>query len=332
MSKIHWGVLGTANIARTQLIPALIRAENSEIIAISSRGSKVHEVAREFNIPRAYEDYDELLSDRDVDAVYIPLPNHLHKEWVVKAAKQGKHVLCEKPAALTSVEAIEMVQICREHNVKFMEGFMYQFHPQHERVKEIITSGEIGEVKLIRASHSYYMENRDTNIRMGKEMGGGSLYDVGCYAIHAIRNISQSEPTVVQAHAEKDPASGIDLSAHGYLHLANGITALFDCSFDMTRRQEYEVIGTKGTINVPFAFRPDFNGQIGLVIVQTAGLTREEKIQGDIFHLEVEHFSNAILNDSRLLNTGESTINNMRVLEASYESIQIGLRVNIGIK
>ncbi|MEH7385954.1 Gfo/Idh/MocA family oxidoreductase [Bacillus sp. JJ1521] len=330
MSKIRFGILGTANIARTQLIPAIFRANNAEIIAISSRGSKAHEMAKEFNIPRAYEDYEELLNDKDVDAVYIPLPNHLHKKWVIKAAKQGKHVLCEKPAALTSEEAIDMVQICRQQNVKFMEGFMYQFHPQHERVKEIIASGEIGEVKLIRASHTYNMENRNTNIRMGKEMGGGSLYDVGCYAIHVIRNISQSEPIKVQAHAEIDPASGIDLSAYGYFNLANGITALFDCSFDMARRQEYEVIGTKGTIKVPFAFRPDFNGDVGIVIVQTGGVIREEKIQGDIFRLEVEHFSNAILIDSHLINTGESTIYNMRVLESCYKSIQMGTVVKVG--
>ncbi|MEH7238157.1 Gfo/Idh/MocA family protein [Bacillus sp. JJ1562] len=331
MSKIRWGVLGTANIARTQLIPAIIRAKNSEIIAISSRGSKAHELAKEFNIPKAYEDYDELLNDKEVDAVYIPLPNHLHKRWVIEAAKQGKHVLCEKPAALTSDEAIEMIQICREQNVKFMEGFMYQFHPQHERVKEIIASEEIGEVKLIRASHTYYMENRDTNIRMGKDMGGGSLYDVGCYAIHAIRNISQSEPIEVQAHAVIDSATGIDLSTYGFFNLANGITAIFDCSFDMTRRQEYEVIGTKGMIKVPYAFRPDFNGHVGQVIVQTAGLTREEKIQGDIFRLEVEHFSNAILYDSDPINTGVSTTHNMRVIESCYESIQTSALVKVGV-
>ena len=330
MRKVRFGILGTANIARTQLIPAIFRANNAEIIAISSRGNKAREVAKEFNIPKAYEDYDELLQDKEVDAVYIPLPNHLHKKWVIEAAKKGKHILCEKPATLTLDEAVEMIRICREQNVKFMEGFMYQFHPQHERVKEIITSGEIGEVKLIKASHTYFMENRDTNIRMGKEMGGGSLFDVGCYAIHAIRNISQSEPIEVQAYAKIDPASGIDLTAYGFFNLANGITALFDCSFDMARRQEYEVIGTKGTIKVPFAFRPDFNGDVGLVIVQTGGVYREEKIQGDIFCLEVEHFSDAILNDSHLLNSGESTINNMRVLEASYKSIQMGAVVNIG--
>ncbi|THE10510.1 Gfo/Idh/MocA family oxidoreductase [Bacillus timonensis] len=329
MSKIRWGVLSTANIGRTQFIPALLRAKNSEIIAIASRGSKAHEVAKEFNIPRAYEDYNALLHDKDVDAVYIPLPNHLHKKWVIEASKQGKHVLCEKPATLTSDEVIEMVQICREQNVKFMEGFMYQFHPQHDRVKEIITSGEIGEVKLIRASHSYYMENRDTNIRMRKEMGGGSLYDVGCYAIHAIRNISHSEPIEVRAHSQIDLVSGIDLSTHGYFDLANGIPAFFDCSFDMVRRQEYEVIGTKGTIRVPFAFRPDFNGHVGLVIVQTTGSTREEKIHGDIFLLEVEHFSNAILNDTHPINSGNSAIYNVRALEACYESIQAGALVKV---
>ena len=329
MSKVRWGIISTANIAQTQLIPAIFRAENAEVVAIASRGKTVHEVAEKLNIPKAYESYDELLNDPDIDAVYIPLPNHLHKEWVSEAALKGKHILCEKPASLTADEAVEMVEVCREQNVKFMEGFMYQLHPQHDRVKEIIASGEIGDVKLIKSSHTYYMENRDTNIRMGKDMGGGSLYDVGSYSIHAIRYILESEPKEVQAFAEIDPNTGVDLTTYGYLKMANGVTAFFDCSFDMTRRQEYEVVGTKGTIKVPFAFRPDFNGGLGSIIVQTNGVSREEKVMGDIYRLEVEHFSEAILNDSQPKVTGKSTIDNMRVLEACYHSIRTGAPVKM---
>lgn len=309
MSKIRWGILSTANIARTQLIPAIFRAENAEVTAIASRGPKVHEVAAGLNIAKAYESYDELLNDQEIDAVYIPLPNHLHKEWVFKAAKKGKHILCEKPIALTAEEAIEMVQICKEQNVKFMEAFMYQLHPQHERVRYIIASGEIGEVKLFKSSHSFYLENRDGDIRMKKEMGGGSLYDVGCYSIHAIRNILQSEPVEVHGFAEFDPATNVDLSAIVFLKLANGIPAVIDCSFDMTDRNEYEVVGTKGSIKVPFAFRPDVaNGGVGHIIVETGRVKRKENIRGDIYKLEVEHFSNAILHDLEPINTGEVSV------------------------
>ncbi|MEK5070958.1 Gfo/Idh/MocA family protein [Sporosarcina sp. FSL K6-1508] len=331
MDKIRWGVLSTANIAQTQVIPAIFRAENAEVVAISSRGSKVHAIASALNIPKAYESYEELLDDPEIDAVYIPLPNHLHKEWVDKAAKQGKHILCEKPAALTAIEATEMVEGCRMQNVKFMEGFMYQLHPQHERVKEIIASGEIGDLKLIKSSHSFNLENRGNDIRMDKDMGGGSLYDVGCYSIQVIRHLSGAEPVEVHAIAEIEPESGIDISTYGYLKLDSGLTAIFDCSFDMTERNEYEIVGTKGTIKVPLAFRPDTNDGIGSILVQGNGTIREEKVYGDIYRLEIEHFSAAILTNTDPAISGQSTINNMRVIDACYQSIQSGKIVEVKV-
>ncbi|RAK20360.1 putative dehydrogenase [Anoxybacillus vitaminiphilus] len=329
MKKVRWGILSTANIARTQFIPAIFRAENAEVTAIASRGSKVHAIAQEFNIPKAYESYEALLNDPEIDAVYIPLPNHLHKEWVIKAARKGKHILCEKPVSLNAEEAVEMDKITLECNVKFMEAFMYQFHPQHDRVREIILSGEIGEVKLFKSSHSFYLENREDDIRMVKEMGGGSLYDVGCYSIHAVRYILNTEPIEVHAIGNIDPISNVDLSAYVHMKLENGVTALMDCSFDMTERNEYEVVGTKGTIKVPYAFRPDRNGGVGIVIVERNGVTREEKIHGDIYRLEVEHFSRAILEDLKVKYSGESSIKNMRVIDACYESIRTGKSIRI---
>lgn len=310
MEKVRWGVLSTATIGRTQIIPAIFRAENAEM------------AARELGILKAYESYEALLDDPDIDAVYIPLPNHLHKEWVIKAAEKGKHVLCEKPAALSAEEAKEMIEACKEHGVKFMEAFMYQLHPQHARVKEIITSGEIGEVKLIKSSHSFYLNDREADIRMDKAMGGGSIYDVGSYCIQVIRHLTESEPVKVQAIAELDETTGIDLTSTVYMKMENGVKAMFDCSFDMINRNEYEVIGTKGKIKVPFAFRPDINGGIGKVIVQTNGVSREEKIYGDIYRMEIEQFSRAILEGAEPIITAESTLRNMEVLDKCYESIQ----------
>lgn len=324
MKNIRWGVLSTANIAQKQLIPAIGRANNAELKAISSRGSQVHAVASKLGVSKAYESYEELLHDPEIDAVYIPLPNHLHKEWVFKASKQGKHILCEKPVALTAGEAEEMVEICRENNVKFMEAFMYQLHPQHKRVKEIIYSGEIGAIKLIKSSHSFYLQSRVDKFRMDKAMGGGSLYDVGCYSIHAIRYLLDSEPVSVQCFAELDPQTGVDMSTFGYLNMDGGVRAMFDCSFDMTGRNEYEIIGTKGTIKVPFAFRPDNNGGVGKVITQVADIIREENVYGDLYRLEVEHFSNVIQTNSDPEITGISTIKNMQVIEACYQSIKTG--------
>lgn len=322
MEKIRWGVLSTANIGRTQVIPAIFRAENAEMSAISSRGDRVYAAARELGIPKAYESYEALLDDPEIDAVYIPLPNNLHKEWVIKAAEKGKHVLCEKPAALSAQEAKEMIEACEANGVKFMEAFMYQLHPQHARVKEIISSGEIGEVKLIKSSHSFYLNNREGDIRMDKTMGGGSIYDVGSYCVQVIRHLTDSEPVKVQAIAELDEATGIDLTSTVYMKMDNGVKAMFDCSFDMINRNEYEVIGTEGKIKVPFAFRPDINGGIGKVIIQNNGMTREEKIYGDIYRMEIEQFSRAILDGGEPVITTESTLKNMAVLDKCYESIQ----------
>jgi D-xylose 1-dehydrogenase (NADP+, D-xylono-1,5-lactone-forming) len=322
LRKVRWGVISTAGIAQTQVIPAILRSDNAEIIGIASRGEQAKKVAEAFSIPHSYDSYEKLLMNPEIEAVYIPLPNHLHKRWVMEAAKYGKHVLVEKPAALTIEETEEMTAFCRVQNVKFMEAFMYQFHPQHQRVKEIISSGEIGETRFMRASFSFYMENRDDNIRMNKEMGGGSIYDVGCYGIHAIRNILGSEPTTVETFAELDPQTGIDVSSIVYMKLENGINCVVDCSFDMAFRHEYEIVGTKGKITVPAAYRPDVADHQGVIHIQSEQENRSETVVGDQYKLQVEHFSAAILEDFEPSYTVENTLQNMRVIEACYESIE----------
>ncbi|WHZ03706.1 Gfo/Idh/MocA family oxidoreductase [Neobacillus sp. YX16] len=324
MEKVRWGILSTAKIAQKSLIPAFERANNAVVTGIASSSGKAEEAAAQFNIAKAYSSYEAMLQDPDIDAVYIPLPNHLHKKWTFEAAKRGKHILCEKPASLTAEETKEMVDFCRESNVKFMEAFMYQFHPQHERVREIIKSGEIGEVKYMRASFSFFLAQPEGNVRMDSEKGGGSLYDVGCYAIHSIRKILGAEPVEVDVHANIHSDYQVDTSAFGYMKMENGVHALFDCSFDMVFRAEYEVIGTEGQIKVPRAFRPDNHGGEGLVIVQIGEETREEKIVADIYREEVEHISQVILENGEPSYSGENAIQNMRVIEACYQSIHTG--------
>ena len=324
MEKVRWGILSTAKIAQKSLIPAFERANNAVVTGIASSSGKAEEAAAQFNITKAYSSYEAMLQDPDIDAVYIPLPNHLHKKWTIEAAKHGKHILCEKPASLTAEETKEMVDFCRESNVKFMEAFMYQFHPQHERVREIIKSGEIGEVKFMRASFSFFLAQPEGNIKMDPIKGGGSLYDVGCYAIHSIRNILGAEPVEVDVHANIDSDYQVDTSAFGYMKMENGVHAHFDCSFDMVFRAEYEVIGTEGQIKVPRAFRPDNHGGEGLVIVHIGEETREEKIVADIYREEVEHISQVILENGEPSYSGENAIQNMRVIEACYQSIHTG--------
>ncbi len=327
MKKVHWGVLSTANIAKKQVIPALMRSTHAEVVAIASESGKANVVAEQFNIRKVYDNYEALLQDPDIDAVYIPLPNHLHKQWTIEAAKHGKHVLCEKPASLTAADTKEMVAACKEHNVLFMEAFMYQFHPQHQRVREIIGSGEIGEVKLMRASFSFYLNELNGNIRTDATMGGGSIYDVGCYGIHAIRNVLMEEPRELHILANLSTEHQVDLSAVGTMKMASGATAIFDCSFDMTYRAEYEIIGTKGSIKVPRAFRPDNDGGEGLVIVQTEEGMREESYVGDIYRLQVEDFSKAIIDQVEPSYSAENTIQNMKVIDACYDSIKTGRKV-----
>jgi D-xylose 1-dehydrogenase (NADP+, D-xylono-1,5-lactone-forming) len=322
MRKVRWGILSTANIGITQVIPALKRSGIVDVAAIASESGRAQQAAADLNIPIAYDSYEELLRDENIDAVYIPLPNHLHKESVIKAAESGKHILCEKPAALTVDDTEQMIQVCRKNNVKFMEAFMYQFHPQHDRVREIIASGEIGKIKHMKASFSFYMTERENNIRMKKHMGGGSLYDVGCYCIHAIRNILQSEPVQIRVSAEIDPITGVDISAYGYMELENGVRATFDSSFDMTFRHEYEVIGESGRIIIPRAFRPDVNNGEGLILISNDRGERKERIQGDSYLLQVDHFSQCILENKEPSYTAENTIKNMKVIEDCYSLIE----------
>lgn len=321
MEKVRWGILSTANIARTEVIPAIKRADNAELVGIASRDEKVYRIAKELDITKAFASYEELLKDDEIDAVYIPLPNHLHKEWVNKAAYYGKHILCEKPVALNVAETIDMVNTCAKNNVKFMEAFMYQFHPQHERVRELISEGAIGEVKLFKSSHSFYLKNREGDIRMNAEMGGGSIYDVGCYSIHAARSILKAEPESIHGFAEIDSSSKVDTSAYIHMVMDNKVPVLIDCSFDMLERNEYEVIGTKGKITVPYAFRPDRNGGVGEIILNAGNKTITEKISGDIYKFEIEHFSQCILQDTAPQNSGVDSINNMKAIQSCYNSL-----------
>lgn len=315
MTNVRFGILSTAEIARNTLIPAMERAHNAEVVAIASESGKAENFAVELGIPKHYESYKELLKDPEIDAVYIPLPNQLHKEWALEAAKYGKHVLCEKPAALTAKDVEEMAVIFKENSVIFMEAFMYQFHPQHNRVKEIITSGEIGDVKLIRSAFSFYLDLQSDNIRLRKDLGGGALYDVGCYCIHASRLITGEEPVEVTATANIHPTLGVDTTSAGTLKFEKGVIANFDCSFEQPFKAQYEVVGTKGYILAKNAFRPDNEGGRGVIVVSAEAGQREEVVQGDQYKLQVEHFAECVLSNQQPMYSVEETLKNLRVIE-----------------
>lgn len=321
-ASVRWGILSTAQIAQDELLPAFMDASNAEVVAIASSNTKVKDIALKFGIPKVYETYEDLLRDPEVDAVYIPLPNALHSQWVKRAAENGKHVLCEKPAALTASEAEEMIEVCKKSDVLFMEAFMYQFHPQHQRVREIIASGEIGEPKIMRVSLSFYLDDRAGNIRVNPAMGGGSMYDLGGYCVHSIRNALGAEPVRIFASGRKDSGGRVDMSVIGIMELDNGMTALFDVSMDRTREDHYEIVGTKGSVKATRAFVPQMVNGEALIVTQTKdGIFQEEKLIGHQYVLQVEHFSQCVLEGRTPTYTPENTIQNMKVMEACLESM-----------
>jgi xylose dehydrogenase (NAD/NADP) len=319
--KIKWGILSTAKIAIEQLIPAIKRSSNGEVYAIASSSGKAKRIAEQFQIPVVYESYEALLADPTIDAVYIPLPNNMHYEWVIKTAKTKKHVLCEKPAALNAGQVEEMLLACHKNGVIFMEAFMYRFHPQHEKVKELIKENAIGNVKAMRAFFSFNMDDREGNIRLNPNLGGGALYDIGSYCINSLRNILGTEPLSIEALGELNE-DGVDTSTAAVLVFPNNVFATFTCSFDAEMKNEYEIIGTKGSIRIPHAYRPDLQNGRGIVQLFNENGYKEFTITADQYLLEVEHFAECILTKQNPAYSGENTYKNMKVIDLLYRKLE----------
>lgn len=322
MRKVRWGVLGAAEIAEEQVIPAIQQSRNGKVIAIASRkpDGKAKKLAENFRILKVHLSYEDLLTDPDIDAVYIPLPNDLHAEWTKKALRYGKHVLCEKPAGLSAEQVKEMVAISREQEITFMEAMMYQFHPQHKRVKEMIEKGKIGEVKQMRASFTFMLEDQKGNFRMKpQDNGGGSIYDIGCYTIHAIRSIL-GEPKNILFVDETLTEDGLtDIAAIGIFEHENGIKSYFDCGMNMSTRNEYEVIGTKGTIRVPNAFIPQKDGKGIIQFISVDGSIATENISENYYVKGIEYFSDHVIAGNDLSSLEDDTINNMKVIDRALD-------------
>jgi D-xylose 1-dehydrogenase (NADP+, D-xylono-1,5-lactone-forming) len=322
--KVRWGVISTANIGRRAVLPAIQHSRNGVLVAVGSRDAdKARAFAAELDIPRSYGSYQAVLDDPEVDAIYIPLPNSLHREWAIRAAEAGKHVLCEKPLGMDAAECAEMEAAARAHGVLLMEAFMYRFHPQTARVRELIAAGSVGEPRLIRASFSFRLTN-PANIRLQPELGGGSLMDVGCYCVNIARTLYQAEPTEVQALAEWG-ASGVDELMAGSMRFPGGRWAQFDCSLTMARRETYQVIGDEGFIDVPIAFLPGVADTL-FHIHQQQGI-RGETIRGvDEYQLMVEHFADCVLGRTMPLYPAIEAAANMRTIAALYQSARSGGR------
>jgi len=333
-TKLRWGILGAARINQ-QLMPAIVSASNSELIAIASRrpnaaAETLAQYAPEQKNVRIYDAPEKLLDDEDIQAVYIPLANGEHAEWVLKAIAKGKHVLCEKPMALklADIEAIE--HAAQQQNVKVMEGFMYRFHPQHALIKTLIESGKIGEVRSVRACFSFMMQPaRLYRLADSIENGGGAMWDIGCYAINAARlPFLGAKPLAVTAMTQYID-NGADISTSGIIDFDDGRFAQFDFSFERARRAEYEIIGTKGGIKCHNVWAKADEIPVVSWWEEGKAVHTDELPVANHFRLEVEHFVECVLNDKAPALALSDAKENCQIILAALESAKTGQRIGL---
>ncbi len=327
IDPVRWGVVGSAAIARNKVIPAMQQAANCDVLAIASRDeTRAVEAAGSLGIARSYGSYDALLGDDDIEVVYISLPNSMHAEWTLKAAAAGKHVLCEKPLAMTEAEAISMVDGCRSAGVVLMEAFMYRLHPMWVTVCELVTSGRIGQLLAVQAFFSY--TNTDpANIRNIAELGGGALMDIGCYPINVARMMFGSEPTDVQSAIRRDPRFGTDVLTSAVLDFA-GRQATFTCSTQLQDEQRVHLVGTEGRIlvEIPFNIPTDrptrvlisTGGDAGAVPPVAPGSEEIEIPAADQYQVQVEQFAAAVRDGTQPPIPAEDAIANMAVIDRVF--------------
>jgi predicted dehydrogenase len=321
---VRWGILSTANIGVRKVIPATQKAERCEVVAIASRdGERAARTAAELGIPRAHEGYDSLLSDPDVDAVYIPLPNSEHAAWTIAAARAGKHVLCEKPLAMTAAEAEEMVRACANEGVLLMEAFMYRLHPSWEAARDLVASGRIGRARAVQSWFSYFNDDPG-NIRNVPELGGGALYDIGCYCINLSRMLFGGEPTGIEASVTRD-ATGTDVLTSAILAFDDD-TAVFTCSTRAEPDQRVHIYGTEGriSIGIPFNIPPDRPAEITVTAGGDPPVSPNSETltfaAADEYTIQAERFANAVLDGRPLPIPPEDAIGNLRVIDAIFRA------------
>jgi predicted dehydrogenase len=324
MEKIRWGILSTAKIGVEKVIPAMQAGKFCDITAIASRDlEKARSAATTLGIPKTYGSYEELLADPNVDAIYNPLPNHLHVPWSINALEAGKHVLCEKPIAMSAAEAQELVDVAKQHpQLKLMEAFMYRHHPQWQRARQIVRDGEIGQLRTVHSLFSYF--NVDpANIRNIAAVGGGGLMDIGCYCISGARFIFDAEPNRVMGIVDYDPEFRTDRLASGTLDFGTG-TSTFTCSTQLSPYQRVNILGTEGRVEIEIPFNAPNDRpckiwhQRGSEILEIAfDVCDQYTIQGDLF-------SRAVLNDTSVPTPPEDAVANMKVIEAVVQSAESG--------
>ena len=325
MKKVRWGVLSTANIGLKKVIPAMQQAASCDVVAIASRCfESAQAAAAPLGIQRAYGSYEELLADDDIDAVYNPLPNHLHVPWSIKALEAGKHVLCEKPIGLTAAEGQQLVNAGKQHpHLKLMEAFMYRHHPQWQFAKRAVVQGRIGDLQTIQSVFSYFNDDAD-NIRNQADIGGGALMDIGCYNISLSRFLCDAEPLRVVGTIETDPKFATDKKATAILQFDHGVTSSFVCSTQMVPYQRVNIFGTNGRIEIEIPFNAPPEAACKTWLQTEEGIELVEHQVSDQYAIQGELMSQAILNNTPVPTPIQDAVANMRVIEAVKASVSSG--------
>ena len=320
MGTTRWGVISTARIGTEKVIPGIQAAPNCEVTAIAGREQrKALEVADRLGIPTAHGSYQDLLDDESVDVVYIPLPNHLHAEWTIRAAEAGKHVLCEKPLALSSADAQGMVDACAAAGVLFMEAFMYRLHPTWQQAVAMVNEGRIGELLTVQSWFSYFNDD-PTNIRNIAAYGGGALMDIGCYSINLSRLLFGAEPDSVSATVDRDPASGVDTTTTAILGFGDR-AASFTCSTRCEPDQRVHIYGSEGriSIEIPFNIPPDRPTRLSVTAGGNPPTDPATEVitvdAADQYSIEAEQFAEAVLGERDLPIPAADGVANMVVIE-----------------
>ena len=333
MKPVNWGVISTSSYGRERIVPAMMQGKNMTVSAISSReAATARKAADELGIEKAYGSYQEILDDPDIEAVYIPLPNHLHVPWSTKAAEAGKHVLCEKPLAMNAAEAETLIAVQERTGMLIQEAFMVRTHPQSLRALELVGEGRIGELRAVHVFLTWTIPD-PTDIRMYPEFGGGILYDGGCYAVTMSRFLYRSEPSRVVMMIDRDPAHGVDRTIGALLEFPNG-QASFVASQALVYYQRVQILGTQGRIDIeiPFdstgeqpckLFLSDSTVDEGTVVTETVPAV-------DQYTLQAELFSDAIRNGTPQPLPLENSIGNMRVIDALFRSAESGGWESVG--
>lgn len=314
----QWGVLGAGFIANRAMIPAIQESSQGRVLAIASRDEqRGQQTARRFSIERVYHDYQSLLDDADVQVVYIALPNHLHHEWSTRAARAGKHVLCEKPLAMNASECDDMIFTCHSLKVLLMEAVMYRFHPRMQALKQMLLADEAGELRFIHAAFTFPFD-APGNYRAYPQFGGGALLDTGSYCVNAARWLSGTEPTSIGPVFSYSPEA-IDLSTSAVLEFGQQVSAHIQCSFTAAEHQVIEIVGSEAAITAPLAFTAWREDSTELLIQRGPVFEQRQFPPADPYGLMVEHFTDCVLGNASLLypaQDGRATLQVLDILRA----------------